>query len=103
EKLPLVGNSYLIFDALEESRASKEDKTRLFLAASKDQKTINRVHAIHGLLVLKYEQAVPLLVRELEQLPRTPKEPYWHCDAQRFPRLVMMSQDERAWRALLVA
>ncbi len=102
EKLPLVSNSYPLFKALEESRASKQDKLRLFLAAAKDKETGNRIRAIHGLLGLHHEKAVPLLVHELENLPHTPKQPYWLCEARNIPRLVVLSQDDRAWNAMRV-
>ncbi len=102
EKLPQVSNSYPLFKALKESRASKQDKVPLFLAAAKDKETGNRIRAIHGLLNLHHEQAVPLLVHELENLPHTPKQPYWLCEAHNFPKLVVLSQDDRAWNAMRV-
>lgn len=100
EKLPLVRNSYPLFDALEDSRAPQEEKARLFLAVAKDPKSSDRARAISSLLVLKHEQAVPLLIQELALLPRTPTRPYWLCEARQFPGLVVRSKDERAWKAL---
>jgi hypothetical protein len=100
EKLPLVTNSYPLFKALEDSRATKEEKVRLLLAAAKDKESSNRIRAIYGLLALQHEQAVPLLVHEIESFPHTPKKPYWLCDARDIPKLVVRSKDDRAWNAM---
>lgn len=43
---------------------------------------------------------MPLLVAELDNLPVTPKEPYWLASAGRVAQLLCRTDDDRAWSAL---
>lgn len=99
EQIEKVEHVYALFDALADSKASDEQKARLFLAAAASEDPWKRDFALRNLLPMKHPEAVPLLVRELENLPHTPKVPYWESDAHRFAQLVNDTDDDRAWDA----
>ena len=96
-----VGQSYALFEALGASKASSDEKARLLLSAITSKDSWKRDFSLRELLQLKHQQAIPLLIRELDQIPKTPNEAYWTSSAGRFAQLVGMTNDERAWTALL--
>ncbi len=88
-----------LFAALADSKASDEQKFRLFLAASKSEDSQKRDLALRQLLVMKHPDAVPLVISELDKLPRTPKVQDWKSEAKRFRNLLNRTDDYRAWDA----
>src|SRR5262249_31315712 len=96
-----VDQPYALFEALGASKASAGEKARLLLSTVKSDDPWKRDFALRELLQMKHSDAVPLLVRELDRIPRTPKEAYWTSSAGRIAPLVGMTNDDRAWKALL--
>jgi hypothetical protein len=91
---------YALFEALGESKVSNESKARLFLLAMNSKDSWKRDMSLRHLLSMKHPDAVPLLVKELDAIPKTPDEAYWTSSAGRFAQLVCSTDDERAWNAL---
>jgi len=101
ENVEKVEDSYALFDALGASKTSRESKARLLLSAAKSKDSLKRDFSLRQLLRMNHPDAVPLLVKELDGIPKTPKEAYWTSSAGRFAQLVCSTDDERVWKALL--
>jgi hypothetical protein len=99
-KYETVAWSRPLFDSLGRSKVSPDTKTRLFLAAAKSRDLEKRENAIDQLLRLRHPDAVPLLEKELDALPKTPAKPYWKCEAQGLAQLAAGAHQDEIWKAL---
>jgi hypothetical protein len=88
------------FDALAESKAPAKIKEQLFLAASNSKDEWTRVLAQRELARRHPAAAVPVLLKALEDLPKTPADPYWTTNTQSIAQSAFGSDDPRVWEAL---
>lgn len=96
-----VEQPYYLFQTLADSRVAKAVKVRLFRDTAKSKEAYTRRRAVDHLLRMEHSQAVPLVIKELDGIPRTPKESYWWSSAGSVARLVCLTNDERAWAYLV--
>ncbi len=89
-----------LFEAIAIANISEQEKAELFLGEIQSQNMQTRESAIEQLLKISHEQAVPLLVAELDRLPKTPSEAYWSSDAGRVAQLLFSTDAELAWSTL---
>jgi hypothetical protein len=89
--------------ALVASAADQRVKKEILLATATDQSWRKRVAGLRHLLEMRDPDAIPWLIRELTNLPRTPDEEYWVCSAGAVARLVTRTDDARVWAAVLDA
>ena len=100
EKVDVVENPAGLISAVQSCAAPREKKIAALLDAAKNPVEQKRYLAIDALLDLKSGDAVSLLVKELDALPKTPKTPYWGCGAGTLAQLVSETADELAWKTL---
>jgi hypothetical protein len=81
-------------------RAIKLDS---FTYGAKQPRLDHRYPALEELSDLDQVRFANLLVQALNDLPRTPKEPYWMSTEAAFPHLVGKTDDARVWDALKAA
>ncbi len=89
-----------LFEAIAIADIQEQQKAELFLREIQSQNMQIRESAIEQLLKISHEQAVPLLVAELDRLPKTSFEAYWRSDVGRVAQLLCYTDDELAWSAL---
>jgi hypothetical protein len=92
--------SHELFRALADSRASDKTKRRLFLAAAESKDEWTRILAQRELVSLDRAAAVPVLLKALAEIPKTPAEPYWTANAGDIAQTAFASDDPRVWEAL---
>jgi hypothetical protein len=93
--------SWPIAEAIARSSLPAAEKRRLFLQASTHRNLYERWEGLIHLRQLDPEQFIRLLLASLETLPRTPTAPYWLCQEGHVTRVVMATDDPRAWQALV--
>ncbi|MHC4502363.1 MAG: hypothetical protein ACYTFI_03580, partial [Planctomycetota bacterium] len=89
-----------LLDALAESKATSEEKNRLYLLAASAPEWRKRTVGIRYLFEADHPKAAGLLIEEIRRIPDTPAEPYWVCAAGSVARIAHYTQDRRAWTAL---
>ena len=72
----------------------------LFLYVANHANLDHRRLGLHELQKLDSERFMTILLATLEALPKTPKEPYWHCPEAAYAHLVLATDDPRAWNML---
>lgn len=92
--------SHPVTDLICKSALTRNEQIELFVLAGKHQNLEHRRTAFWKLKDLDAPKFVEMLVKTLDELPSTPKEPYWECREASFANLVMETDDPRAWNAL---
>ncbi len=92
--------SWPVAEAVARSSLSAEKKRELFLYAANHANLQHRRFGLQELQKLDPERFMKILLAALEALPKTPKEPYWHCPEAAFAHLVLATDDPRAWKML---
>ena len=92
--------SHPFVTALVDSTLPRQGKIQALLHGAEHRTLENRRAALFGLLKLKYEGFVGLLVRTLDSLPATRDGPYWG-NVGAFAILVARSRSPDAWDALV--
>jgi hypothetical protein len=88
------------FEALAESKVSAKTKEQLFLAAAKSDHEWTRVLAQRELVRHHRAAAVPVILQALDDLPKTPAEPYWTANTGSIAQSAFDSDDPKVWEAL---
>jgi hypothetical protein len=92
--------SWPVAQALAQSNVSREHKVEVYGYACRHKNMSHRLAAFSQIKHLDHDRFVQLLVETLAGLPRTPEEEYWMCREACFARLVVDTDNLRAWRAL---
>lgn len=87
-------------DAIAKSSLERDEKLPILLRAAADKNLERREWALNALGDLDPESFVKLYMKTLDELPHTPREPYWRCPESRFGGLATLTADPRAWDAL---
>jgi hypothetical protein len=85
---------------LASSSLSRDEKRAIFLLAARSKDLKRRAIALSHLQPLAPVRFVEILVATLDEMPKTPKQPYWLCSEKSFVRLVQKSGAPQAWKAL---
>ena len=96
-----VKNPYQLLETLAASKVAEGVKAKLFLDMVESGDAYTRRLAVDHLLRLEHPQAVPLLVKELDGIPETPKKSYWSSSAASVAGMVCLTDNARAWAHLL--
>jgi hypothetical protein len=86
--------------AVASSSLPRAEKVGLLRYAASGKSLRHRLPALERLKGLDAKLFVELLTQTLEGLPRTPAEPDWQCPEGSFARLVIETDDPRAWETL---
>jgi hypothetical protein len=92
--------SWPLTDAIARSSLPPELKEKLFREGVAHSNLEHRRMALSELMKTDAKHSVSVLIRTLQQLPRTPKEPYWLCPEAAFAHQVMDTDDPHAWDVL---
>jgi hypothetical protein len=85
---------------LASSSLSRDEKRAIFLLAASSKDLKRRAIALSRLQPLAPVRFVEILVATLDEMPKTPKQPYWLCPEKSFVPLVQKSGAPQAWKAL---
>ncbi len=89
-----------LLQAVGSAKLSEHQKSQLFLKAASAKRAETRASSIRQLLAISHQQAVPLLVAELDRIPRTPKKAYWLSSAGPVSQVLCHTDSDVAWSAL---
>jgi hypothetical protein len=92
--------SHPIVDAIRTSSLSRDEKTDLLLLGAAQKNLDHRWAALRALKEFDQKNFDRILTETLENLPKTPSEPYWTCPEAKFARLARETDDPGVWKAL---
>jgi hypothetical protein len=93
-------HSWPIVKAMSESHLSVETKRQALLRGAVHKDFEHRRAALGQLIDVAPEQFVPLLIQALQELPKTITGSYWLSSESLCARLVLHTNDPRAWETL---
>jgi len=89
--------SWPVTETISRSTLPAAEKLLLFREGAANANLEHRRAALQELKSIDQTQFLEILLRSLEELPRTPKEPYWSCREAALAQLVLLTDDSHAW------
>lgn len=89
--------SWPVAEVFTESAIPKKQKIELFTYACKNKNLEHRRAAFWELKEIDPGSFIELLLQTLNELPSSPKEPYWNCREASFANLVMETNNDEIW------
>jgi hypothetical protein len=92
--------SWPLAEAIAKSSLPKNKKRELFLHAARNKNLEHRRFGLSELQKLDPQRFMTILLDTLDNLPKTPTEPYWKCPEVTFAHLVTETDVPRPWKLL---
>lgn len=89
--------SWPVAEAITKSAIPQEQKIELFTYACRNKNLEHRRAAFWELKEIDSDSFIELLMQTLNELPASPKEPYWVCREASFANLVMETNNDEVW------
>src|SRR5262249_17947453 len=89
-----------VAEAVAKRSLPKDEKRDLFLHASRHKNLSHRRVGLSQLQKFDPQHFLTILLETLNALPRSPTEPYWVCPEAGIARVVLNTDDPRAWNML---